>query len=107
MPRALMSVYDKTGLVEFARTLVDLGWELIASGGTSRTLTDAGLTVINVDSLTKHPEVLDGRVKTLHPAIHASILARDLPTDMETLRDLDYTPIDMVVSNLYPFEETV
>jgi phosphoribosylaminoimidazolecarboxamide formyltransferase/IMP cyclohydrolase len=107
MPRALMSVYDKTGLVEFARTLVDLGWELIASGGTSRTLTDAGLTVINVDSLTKHPEVLDGRVKTLHPAIHASILARDIPTDMETLRDLDYTPIDMVVSNLYPFEETV
>ncbi|MBX3080200.1 MAG: bifunctional phosphoribosylaminoimidazolecarboxamide formyltransferase/IMP cyclohydrolase [Anaerolineae bacterium] len=107
MPRALLSVYDKSGLVEFARVLADLGWELVASGGTARALTEGGLSVINVDSLTKHPEVLGGRVKTLHPAVHAAVLARDIPEDMQTLHDLDYTPIDMVVSNLYPFEETV
>ena len=77
MPRALLSVYDKTGLVEFATTLIDLGWDLVASGGTERTLRDAGLTIIPVDQLTGIPAGLGDRVKTLHPAIYAGILARN------------------------------
>lgn len=107
MPRALFSVYDKTGLVEFARGLVALGWELIASGGTAKALTDANLPVTTIEQITGHPEMLGGRVKTLHPAIHAAILARDNEQDLAELRAQGYQPIDMVVSNLYPFEDTV
>lgn len=107
MPRALFSVYDKTGLVAFAQALHHLGWELIASGGTAQTLATAGLSVLTVESLTKHAEFLDGRVKTLHPAIHGPILARSTSDDQAALTELGYSPIDMVVCNLYPFIETI
>ena|SRR5436309_2293480 len=76
MPRALLSVSDKTGLVDLARGLVDHGYEIVSTGGTARALTDAGLAVINVSDVTGFPEMMDGRVKTLHPKIHAGILAR-------------------------------
>jgi phosphoribosylaminoimidazolecarboxamide formyltransferase/IMP cyclohydrolase len=107
MPRALLSVYDKTGLIDFARALIALGWELIASGGTAHALTDAGIAVTSVERVTRHAEMLDGRVKTLHPAIHAGILARDTDADMDALREHGYAPIGLVVSNLYPFQQTV
>lgn len=107
MPRALLSVYDKTDLVKFASSLVELGWDLVASGGTEKTLREAGLAVTPVEQLTGVPEILDGRVKTLHPAIHAGILTRDRPEDIETLNQLGYAPISLVVCNLYPFQETV
>ncbi len=107
MPRALLSVHDKTGLVELGKGLADLGWDLVASGGTARALSDAGLFVSSVDQVTKHPEMLGGRVKTLHPAIHGGILARDTDEDMKALRDQGYAPIALVVCNLYPFQETV
>lgn len=107
MPRALFSVYDKTGLIAFARDLTSLGWELIASGGTAQALTDAGLSVTAVERITHHPEMLGGRVKTLHPAVHAGILARDTDADLQALRDQGYAPIALVVSNLYPFQQTV
>jgi phosphoribosylaminoimidazolecarboxamide formyltransferase/IMP cyclohydrolase len=106
MPRALLSVYDKTDLVKFATTLVDLGWDLVASGGTERVLRDAGVPVAPVEQLTKLPEMLGGRVKTLHPAIHAGILARDKGEDLEDLQQFGFAPINMVVCNLYPFRET-
>jgi phosphoribosylaminoimidazolecarboxamide formyltransferase / IMP cyclohydrolase len=107
MPRALLSVYDKSGLVEFARHLVGLGWALVASGGTARVLAEGGLSVIAVESLINHPEMLGGRVKVLHPAVFASILARATAEDEQALAAFGYIPIDMVVSNLYPFQETV
>ncbi|MDX1995648.1 MAG: bifunctional phosphoribosylaminoimidazolecarboxamide formyltransferase/IMP cyclohydrolase [bacterium] len=107
MPRALLSVYDKTELVKFASTLVELGWDLVASGGTEKALSDAGLAVTPVDQLTGVPEILGGRVKTLHPAIHAGILTRDRDDDLADLNRLGYAPINMVVCNLYPFQETV
>jgi phosphoribosylaminoimidazolecarboxamide formyltransferase/IMP cyclohydrolase len=107
MPRAILSVYDKTGLEVFARGLAELGWDLVASGGTARALELAGLEITPVERVTQAPEMLAGRVKTLHPAIHAAILARDTDEDMETLRRHNYAPIDMVVCNLYPFQETV
>ena len=107
MPRALISVYDKTGLVEFATELVELGWDLVASGGTEKALKDAGLSVTSVNQVTGVPEILSGRVKTLHPAIHAGILTRNTDEDIQTLSDLGYAPISMVVCNLYPFQETV
>lgn len=107
MPRAVVSVYDKTGLEEFARGLSDLGWDLVASGGTARALEIAGITITPVEQVTQAPEMLAGRVKTLHPAIHAGILARDTDEDMETLRRQGYAPVDMVVVNLYPFQRTV
>lgn len=107
MPRALLSVYDKTGLIDLGRGLAALDWELIASGGTAAALSEAGIAVISVEEVTHHPEVLGGRVKTLHPAIHSGILARDTEADMETLREHGYAPISLVVSNLYPFRETV
>ena len=75
-PRALLSVYDKTGIVEFAKALDELGFELVSTGGTARKLTDAGLNVIGVSEVTGHPEIFDGRVKSLHPAIHGPLLAR-------------------------------
>ncbi len=107
MPRALLSVYDKTGLVDFASKLVQLGWDLVASGGTERALREAGLPVTPVEQVTQVAELLGGRVKTLHPAIHAGILARDRADDMEDLKRYNYAPINMVVSNLYPFQDTV
>ncbi|MDZ4764976.1 MAG: bifunctional phosphoribosylaminoimidazolecarboxamide formyltransferase/IMP cyclohydrolase [Chloroflexota bacterium] len=107
MPRALLSVHDKTGLIDFAATLLDLGWDLVASGGTERALREAGLSVTSLEQVTGMPEMLDGRVKTLHPAIHAGILARDKDEDLQTLNEHGFAPINMVVCNLYPFQETV
>ncbi|NPV07293.1 MAG: bifunctional phosphoribosylaminoimidazolecarboxamide formyltransferase/IMP cyclohydrolase [Anaerolineae bacterium] len=105
--RALLSVYDKAGLVELGQALSDLGVELIGSGGTARALRQAGLTVLEVSDLTGFPEVLGGRVKTLHPVIHAGLLARPTPEHMEELRQLGIKPIDLVVVNLYPFAQTI
>ena len=105
--RAILSVYDKTGICEFARDLVGLGWELIASGGTARMLRKVGLAVLDVSEVTGAPEMLGGRVKTLHPAVHGGILARDIPQDTADLAARDIKPIDLVVCNLYPFEETI
>jgi len=107
MPRALLSVYDKSGLVDFASALVRMGWDLVATGKTETVLRDAGLPVTSVEQVTKVPEMLGGRVKTLHPAIHAGILARDSAEDLEVLNANGYAPINMVVSNLYPFQQTV
>lgn len=104
---ALLSVYDKTGLMELAHGLVALGWGLIASGGTAVALRAAGLPVRDVAEVTGAPELLGGRVKTLHPAIHAGILARDLPADAAELAAHGIAAIDLVVCNLYPFAATV
>jgi len=104
--RSLFSVYDKTGLVDFARPLAERGVELIASGGTARVLREAGLTVQEVSDLTGASEILGGRVKTLHPAIHGPILSRRTPADRGQLGSLGWREIDLVVVNLYPFEET-
>ena len=102
--RALLSVYDKTGVVDLAKGLVDLGWELISSGGTATAIADAGLPVTEVAAVTEAPEMLGGRVKTLHPKIHGGILAdRSNPQHVQDLEDRGITPIDLVVSNLYPF----
>ncbi|OWK38449.1 bifunctional phosphoribosylaminoimidazolecarboxamide formyltransferase/IMP cyclohydrolase [Fimbriiglobus ruber] len=107
--RALFSVSDKTGLVDFARVLaIKYNVELIATGGTMRALADAGLAVKDVADLTGFPEILDGRVKTLHPAVFAGLLAkRDKPEHMTTLAEHNLPEIDLVVCNLYPFEQTV
>src|SRR5690349_20607486 len=106
--RALLSVSDKTGLVEFARGLAELGVALLSTGGTARALSAAGLEVTEIDAYTGFPEMLDGRVKTLHPKVHAGILARrDSSEHMATLAGHDIAPIDLVVVNLYPFRETV
>ncbi len=107
MPLALFSVSDKTNLVEFAQTLADLGWTFVASGGTARTLREAGLTVRDVAELTQSPEMLGGRVKTLHPKIHGGILARETEADTAELEQHGIEAIDMVVCNLYPFQQTV
>ncbi|MBV8489721.1 MAG: bifunctional phosphoribosylaminoimidazolecarboxamide formyltransferase/IMP cyclohydrolase, partial [Candidatus Eremiobacteraeota bacterium] len=106
--RALLSVSDKTGLVGFARALTDFGIELVSTGGTRKTLTDAGLTVIDVAELTGFPEMMDGRVKTLHPKIHGGLLAvREKQEHAAALEQHDIRPIDLLVVNLYPFEATV
>jgi phosphoribosylaminoimidazolecarboxamide formyltransferase/IMP cyclohydrolase len=107
--RALISVYDKTGVVEFGRALHDeFGVEIISTGGTAKVLTDAGVPVTLIETITGSPELLDGRVKTLHPRIFAAILAdRDKPEHMRQLAEHGIDPIDMVVVNLYPFEKTV
>jgi len=108
LARALLSVHDKTGLVELGRGLAGLGVELVASGGTAETLRRAGLDVVEVAGLTGSPEMLGGRVKTLHPAVHGGILARrDLPAHEQDLARHGIRPIDLVVVNLYPFESTV
>jgi phosphoribosylaminoimidazolecarboxamide formyltransferase/IMP cyclohydrolase len=107
MPRALLSVSNKTGLVEFAQGLANMGWDLISTGGTARALREAGLKVADVSEVTGFPEMLDGRVKTLHPVVHGGLLARrDLPEHMAALAEHDIAPIDLVVVNLYPFRET-
>jgi phosphoribosylaminoimidazolecarboxamide formyltransferase/IMP cyclohydrolase len=106
MPRALVSVSDKSGIVNFARGLVARGWELISTGGTARTLADNGLPVMNVADLTGVPEMMDGRLKTLHPAVHGGILARrDDPADLAALNRQRIGLIDLVAVNLYPFEQ--
>ncbi len=108
MPRALLSVSDKSGVVDFATRLAALGWELLSTGGTARALRDAGLDVRDVADITGFPEMLDGRVKTLHPVVHGGLLARrDVPEHMQALAEHDITPIDLVCVNLYPFRETV
>src|SRR5262249_29850929 len=106
--RALLSVSDKTGLLDFARDLAALDVELISTGGTRKALADARLTVKDISEITEFPEMLDGRVKTLHPRVHAGILAiRDKPEHMQTIAGHGIQPIDLVVVNLYPFEATV
>ncbi len=108
MPRALLSVSDKTGVVDFARSLAELGWELVSTGGTAKALRSAGLTVRDVSEVTGFPEMMDGRVKTLHPAVHGALLARrDVPEHMASLAEHEITPIELVAVNLYPFRETV
>jgi phosphoribosylaminoimidazolecarboxamide formyltransferase/IMP cyclohydrolase len=106
--RALISVSDKTGIVEFAKELKSLGVEIISTGGTHRTLQEAGIIVTGISEVTGFPECLDGRVKTLHPNIHAGILAmRSNPEHMKQLSDLNINTIDLVVVNLYPFKQTI
>jgi phosphoribosylaminoimidazolecarboxamide formyltransferase/IMP cyclohydrolase len=106
--RALVSVYDKTGLVDLGRALADAGVRLVSTGGSYRTLTEAGVPVTEVAELTGFPECLDGRVKTLHPRVHAGILAdRRLAAHRDQLAELGVEPFDLVVSNLYPFADTV
>jgi phosphoribosylaminoimidazolecarboxamide formyltransferase/IMP cyclohydrolase len=106
--RALISVYDKTGVAEFARGLAELGYELVASGGTAEALEDSALEVTRVEELTEVPELLGGRVKTLHPQIHAAILARrDEAADLDALDEQSIEPFDLVCVNLYPFSEVV
>lgn len=108
MRRALISVSNKDGLVDFARALVALEFELVSTGGTAETLRAAGLPVVDVKSVTEFPEMLDGRVKTLHPKIHGGLLAKlEEPTHLATLREYGISPIDLVCVNLYPFQETV
>jgi phosphoribosylaminoimidazolecarboxamide formyltransferase/IMP cyclohydrolase len=107
MPRALLSVSDKTGIVEFARGLTARGFELVSTGGTARTLADAGLAVTNVSDVTGFPEMMDGRVKTLHPKIHGGILARrDHPDDLAAAKRHGIGLVDVVIVNLYPFADT-
>lgn len=106
--RALISVFDKTGVTEFARGLAALGYEIISTGGTARKLTAEGVPNTEVSQITGFPECLDGRVKTLHPAIHAGLLAmRGKPEHMQQLEKLGLQPIDIVAINLYPFKETI
>jgi phosphoribosylaminoimidazolecarboxamide formyltransferase/IMP cyclohydrolase len=107
MPRALISVSDKSGIVELATKLAELGWELISTGGTAKALRSAGRAPKDVADITGFPEILDGRVKTLHPAVHGGLLARrDVPEHMNAIQAHKIAPIDLVVVNLYPFRET-
>jgi len=106
--RALISVSDKTGLKEFAEGLTELGFEILSTGGTRRFLEDAGIPVIDVTSYTGFPEVMDGRVKTLHPKVHGAILGRpDLESDAAAIREHGIVPFQLVAVNLYPFEQTI
>src|SRR4051794_5754169 len=106
--RALISVSDKSGIVQFARALASRGVALISTGGSARALAEAGLPVTEVAAVTGSPEMLDGRVKTLHPAIHGGLLARrDRPDHLATLAEHGIGEIDLLVSNLYPFAATV
>lgn len=107
MPTAILSVHDKTGLVEFAQGLAHLGWRLLASGGTAKLLRENGLIVTEVADYTSSPEILGGRVKTLHPAIHGGLLARPTEADHQELLHLGWDYIDLVAVNLYPFEATI
>ncbi len=105
--RALLSVYDKAGLATFATALAKMDWELVASGGTARQLREAGLTVMEITNMTGTPEMLGGRVKTLHPVVHGGILARDIPQDKADLAAQQIQMIDLVACNLYPFADTI
>lgn len=106
--RALLSVSDKTGIVDFSKKLASAGVEIVSTGGTMRALKEAGIPVIHVSDVTGFPEIMDGRVKTLHPAIHGGILAvRDDPLHVRAMKEQKITPIDLVAVNLYPFRETI
>jgi len=107
MPRAILSVHDKTGVVDFAKGLAALQWTLLASGGTARLLRENGLAVTEVADYTKSPEILGGRVKTLHPAVHGGLLARPTQEDHQQLLNLGWDYVDLVAVNLYPFEATI
>jgi phosphoribosylaminoimidazolecarboxamide formyltransferase / IMP cyclohydrolase len=107
MPTAILSVYDKTGIIEFAQKLIHLGWTLLASGGTAKLLRENNIAVTEVADYTRSPEILGGRVKTLHPAIHGGLLALPTQEDHQQLLNLGWDYIDLVAVNLYPFEETV
>ena len=107
MPIAILSVHNKTGVVDFAQGLAALGWTLLASGGTAKLLRENDLPVTEVADYTKSPEILSGRVKTLHPAIHGGLLARPTQEDHQQLLDLGWNYIDLVTVNLYPFEATI
>ncbi len=107
MRRAILSVSDKSGLIPFARALAERGFELVSTGGTARALAEAGLPVVNVSDVTGFPEMMDGRVKTLHPKIHGGILARrHHPEDLQLAAQHGIGLVDLVVVNLYPFVET-
>jgi phosphoribosylaminoimidazolecarboxamide formyltransferase / IMP cyclohydrolase len=106
--RALISVSNKKGAVDFAKGLSEMGIEILSTGGTAKILREAGIPVIEVSDYTEFPEMLDGRLKTLHPKIHGGLLSRrSNPKDMEDIKKHGIKPIDMVVVNLYPFEETI
>ena len=106
--KALISVSDKTGVVEFAKGLVALGWEILSTSGTMKLLKESGVPVTSVSDVTGFPEICDGRVKTLHPKIHGALLARrDITEHMKELKDNDIETIDLVCVNLYPFRETI
>jgi phosphoribosylaminoimidazolecarboxamide formyltransferase/IMP cyclohydrolase len=106
-PRALISVWDKTGIEELATSLDSMDWEILSTGGTASKLRECGIDVTDVSEVTGHPEIFDGRVKTLHPAVHGGILVRrGSEKDMHTLSELGYAGIDLVCVNLYPFEDT-
>src|SRR5688572_1230859 len=106
--RALISVSDKTGINEFAAALAGFGVEIISTGGTAKALRERGITVTDVSDVTGFPEMMDGRVKTLHPKIHGAFLAlRDNDDHVASMNEHGIEPIDLVVVNLYPFEETV
>jgi len=107
MPTAILSVHNKSGLIDFAKGLATLGWTLLASGGTAKLLRENNITVTEVADYTKSPEILGGRVKTLHPAIHGGLLARPTEADHNELLALGWDYIDLVAVNLYPFEETI
>ena len=107
MPTAILSVHDKTGIVEFAKGLAALGWTLLASGGTAKLLRENNINVTEVADYTKSPEILGGRVKTLHPAIYGGLLARPTNEDNQQLLTLGWDYIDLVGVNLYPFEQTI
>lgn len=106
--RAIISVSDKTGIVDFAGSLSNMGVEILSTGGTAKALRDAGLPVKDISDYTGFPEIMDGRVKTLHPKVHGGILARrDNTKDMDTIKSHGIETVDMVVVNLYPFEKTI
>ena len=106
--KALISVSDKTGVVDFAKKLGDMGVKIISTGGTAKKLSDAGISVVGIESVTGFPEMMDGRVKTLHPKIHGALLGlRDKKEHTAAMKEHDIEPIDLVCVNLYPFEQTI
>src|ERR1051325_3075592 len=106
--RALISVSDKSGVIEFGQRLAAMGVEIVSTGGTAKALAEANVSVITISELTKFPEMLDGRVKTLHPAAHRGLRARrDLPEHVQPIPSHGIEPIDLVCVNLYPFAETI
>jgi phosphoribosylaminoimidazolecarboxamide formyltransferase/IMP cyclohydrolase len=108
MKRALISVYDKAGIVDFSKGLESLDWEIVSTGGTYRLLKENGVEAVEIDQVTGFPEILDGRVKTLNPLIHGGILfRRDLESHRSVVESMGIVPIDIVINNLYPFEGTV
>ncbi|QDU78776.1 Bifunctional purine biosynthesis protein PurH [Polystyrenella longa] len=107
-PRALISVSDKTGVIDFARELHELGYEILSTGGTFKSISEAGIPVIEIATYTEFPEIMNGRVKTLHPRVHGAILGRpDLPADQEAMQQHGIVPFQIVACNLYPFQQTV